>query len=181
MYTGHVAIALGVRGVRRDLPLWVLVAASQGCDWMEMLFDATGVRRQASLWSHAVPFVLVTAGAAAIVAGLWKRSVGAALVVLGVYLSHPVADLVTGLKPLWVGGPPVGLHFIERPVPDVIAQSILCVIGWALYSRSFHPGRAHRLVTLAPLVVLLWLQGVSDLVVYVRNTARRSPSGQVTR
>jgi hypothetical protein len=33
-----------------------------------------------------------------------------------VYLSHPVLDYVTGNKPLWLGGPSMGLGVIQRPV-----------------------------------------------------------------
>jgi hypothetical protein len=48
--------------------------------------------------------------------GLWKRSVSAAATVMMVYLSHPMLDYVTGNKPLWLGGPSMGLGVIQRPV-----------------------------------------------------------------
>jgi hypothetical protein len=173
MYTGHVAIALGVRGARRDLPLWILVAASQACDWVEVLIDAAGGRAHAELWSHAFPFVMVPAAIFAIAVGAWKRSLGAAAVLLAVYLSHPAADLVTGYKPLWLGGPDVGLHYINRPIADFVTQATVCVLGYALYRRSLPAVRARRLLTLAPLAVLLALQALSDFIVYVR---RRAPA-----
>jgi hypothetical protein len=42
--------------------------------------------------------------------------VSAAATVMMVYLSHPVLDYVTGNKPLWLGGPSMGLGVIQRPV-----------------------------------------------------------------
>ena len=172
MYTGHVAIALAARGTHRDLPLWVLVASAQACDWVEILFDSSAGRVRSELWSHAYPFVLIAAGVAAVLVGIWKRSPRAALLVLAVYLSHPFADLVTGYKPLWAGGPPLGLRFIDRAVADFVVQSFFCIVGWAIYSRSLRLGAARRMLIVAPLVALIMLQSVSDLVVYVRRPFR---------
>ena len=172
MYTGHVAIALGARAARDDLPLWVLVAAAQGCDWVEVVFDAVGARSNSGVWSHAYPFVLLAACAAALLVGAWKRSVSAGLIVLAVYLSHPFADLVTGYKPLWLGGPPVGLHFIDRPLADFVVQGSACVIGWAVYTRTLRGSPARRALLIAPLAALLALQGISDVIVYARKVLR---------
>lgn len=181
MYTGHVAIALGARGVRRDLPLWVAVVASQAPDWIAVILSGLGARASAELWSHAVPFVLLGAGAAAVIVRLLTRSSGAALATLAVYLSHPLADLVTGHKPLWSGGPPVGLWLIDRAVPDFLVQSSLCVLGWVLYRRSLPPHVRRRLTAAVPLVALLALQGVSDLVVFVRKPSERTVDSGVTQ
>ena len=172
MYTGHVAIALAVRGVRRDVPLWVLVLAAQAPDWVEVMCGGLGTRESTQLWSHAFPFVLIGAVAAACLVRLWTRSTGAALVAFAIYLSHPLADLITGHKPLWLGGPAIGLQLIDRPVPDFVVQSALCVLGWVIYRRSLQSGVRGRLIAAAPLVMLLALQGASDLVVLARK-----PSG----
>jgi hypothetical protein len=180
MYTGHVAIALAARGVRRELPLWVAVLTSQAPDWIEAVCGGLGAGASAQLWSHAFPFVLLGAGAAASIVRLWTRSRGAALVAFAVYLSHPLADLVTGYKPLWLGGPPVGLWLIDRPVPDFVVQSALCVLGWLLYRRSLPAHVRGRVIAAAPLVTLLVLQGVSDLVVFVRKPFNREAETAVS-
>ncbi len=179
MYTGHVAIALAARGVRRELPLWTAVLAAQAPDWIETILGGVGRRASAELWSHAFPFVLLGAGAAAIIVMFWTRSRGAALATFALYVSHPLADLVTGHKPLWLGGPPVGLWFIDRPVPDFVVQSLLCVLGWVLYRRSLPPHVRRRLIAAVPLVALLALQGVSDLVVFVRKPSDRKAESAV--
>lgn len=163
MYAGHVAIALGARGLRRDLPLWILVAASQGCDWVELVVHRMTPRSSPDVYSHAVPFVLIPAAIMAVAVWGWKRALGPALTVLAVYLSHPLADLVTGVKPLWLGGPHLGLGFIERPIADLVAQTVVCVLGFVVYQRSLPELRRRSIVAFAPLVFLLGLQGAGDL------------------
>ena len=163
MYTGHVAIALAARGVRDDLPLWTLVAVSQGCDWVDLFVSPFAPRAQPELYSHAFPFVVIGAAGAAAAVWLWKRSGHAAVIALVLYLSHPLADCFTGTKPLWLGGPPVGLGMIGRPRVDFLVQTIVCVVGFAIYYRSLPRSRRHRIMAASPLVLLVVLQGVSDL------------------
>ena len=174
MYAGHVAIALGARGVRRDLPLWVLVLAVQACDWVELATHRLTPPGAPDLYSHAFPFVMVAAMIAAGVVWVWKRSTGAAVTVLVLYLSHPFADYFTAHKPLWLGGPSVGLDLIDRPLADFIVQAALCVIGAALYRRSLPPARRRRIAAAAPLVVLLVLQALADSrLEWIRGRRRR--------
>jgi hypothetical protein len=115
------------------------------------------------LYSHAFPFVLVGGVAAAAAVWLWKRSTRATALALAIYLSHPVLDLVTGIKPLWVGGPPVGLGFIQRPAADFVTQAAVCALGFAVYRRSLPRAVRRQVAIAAPLVLLLVLQGMSDL------------------
>ena len=163
MYTGHVAIALAVRGVRDDLPLWTLIAVSQACDWLEFFVHPLTPRTQPDLYSHAFPFVVMGAAVAAAVVWLWKRSSRAAAITFAVYLSHPLADYFTGFKPLWLGGPSVGLGLVAQPGADFIVQAIVCALGFGVYYRSLPQSRRRQIVAAAPLVLLLALQGVSDL------------------
>ena len=163
MYTGHVAIALAARGVRREVPLWVLILSAQACDWVELIVHPFTPRTDTEVYSHAYPFVVVAALVVAASVWLWKRSIPAAITVLLVYLSHPAADYVTGNKPLWAGGPSVGLRFIERPASDFVIQGVVCVLGFAVYWRSLPRTRRRQLVSLTPLALLLVLQGISDL------------------
>jgi len=174
MYTGHVAIALGARAARRDVPLWILVVAAQGPDWVERLLGDMRWYESAQLWSHAFPGVLLAALGLAAVVALWKRSAGAGVLVLAVYLSHPILDLVTGYKPLWLGGPDLGLSLVQRAIPDLLIQGSLCVAGYFAYSRTLQGSRAHRALRLAPLVLLLSLQTLSDVVVAGRELRRRA-------
>lgn len=164
MYSGHVAIALGAHGLRREVPLAILVAAAQGADWVQLLSAPFGTRVESALWSHALPWVLIGGLAAAVLTWWWTGSVVSAVVVCTVYLSHPIADYLTGFKALWIGGPRVGLLLIERPAIDFAVQAALDMIGWGLYWRSLPPLRRRQASCLLPLLLLLSLQGLADLV-----------------
>lgn len=174
MYTGHVAIALATRGLRSDLPLIVLVFVAQACDWVELAARLFVSRPLAEVYSHALPFTVLAASGVAVLVWLRWRSVGASLTVMAVYLSHPAADYVTGFKPLWSGGPNVGLQVVERPVVDFFIQASLCAVGVALYSRSFPVGRARvrRLVIAVPLAFLISLQALGNVMLQLFRERR---------
>jgi hypothetical protein len=157
-------MALGVRGLRGDLPLWTLVLAAQGPDWVAAGVAPFATRQSTALWSHAFPWVLVPAGFAAALCWAYKGSLVASLTVLLVYLSHSLLDYVTGYKVLWVGGPRIGLLIVEKPGQDFFIQALLCLVGWALYRHSLAPGIRRRWLCILPLAVLLSLQGFADLV-----------------
>lgn len=163
MYTGHVAVALAARGVRRDVPLWVFVLATQACDWVELIAHPFTWRTETEVYSHAYPFVIAAALAVAAAVWVWKRSVSAAATVMMVYLSHPLLDYVTGNKPLWLGGPSMGLEVIRQPAADFVVQGLVCVLGCAIYWRSLPATRRRHVSAVAPLLLLLALQGMSDL------------------
>jgi len=55
------------------------------------------------------------------------------------------------------------------------------VLGWVLYRRSLPPHVRRRLTAAVPLVALLALQGVSDLVVFVRKPSERTVDSGVTQ
>ncbi len=152
MYVGHVAVALGVRGVRRDVPLWLLVLAAQGCDWLETLQMTGGVRDHAML-SHSLPAALGAAAMLALLALLLTRSTPAAGVVGAVYLSHLPLDYLTGLKPTVPGAGLIGLNLYAHPVLDFVAEAILIVLGWRLYRATRRP--ADRAAGARPLRVML--------------------------
>lgn len=164
MYAGHVGLALGACLARRDLPLWLLVLVAQGCDWVEILLRPFVARPTAELWSHAYPWVVITASAVALTIGMRRRSVAAVLVVLLLYLSHPMGDFVTGYKVLWAGGDRVGLILFERPLADFAFQATIVTIGWLAYRWTLPSHRRRGVAGVLPLLLLLSLQAVADWV-----------------
>lgn len=163
MYTGHVAFALAVRGMRDELPLWTLILVSQACDWVEILAYPATRGANPDLYSHTFPFVLAGGIAAAAAVWVWKRSAGAATIALALYLSHPLLDFVTAIKPMWVNGPPVGFGLIKHPATDFVLQAAVCAVGFAVYRRSLPRAVRRQVANAAPFVLLLALQGISDL------------------
>jgi len=169
MYTGHIGFALAAKGIRPQIPLWVLVVATQACDWVDAAVWPFGhPDPHSSRWlvagdwtaqmaSHSLPIVL---GIAVVLSGLYyvsARDGRGAWLVAAVALSHVLADYVTADKPTWPGGPRLGLSLYHHPAADFVVEAGVVCIGWLLYLRSLPRGRS-----LAPawvmLVVLLALQ-----------------------
>jgi len=154
MYIGHLGVALAGKGLRRDAPLWLLVLATQGCDWFEVVACVGVPPGTSALWSHSIPAVLFLAGVLGVAAYRLTRDRGVALLVAAVTVSHLVADFVTGLKPSWPGGPTIGLDLYSHPFGDFAVESVVLLAGWLIYRRSLLPEvRDAKLVWL--LLVLL--------------------------
>jgi hypothetical protein len=153
MYTGHLGIALAAKRVRPSVPLWVLIASTQACDWVDAVgwlvgHDDTASSRwlvfgdwTAQMVSHSVPAVLAIA---AVLAGVYYARVrdgaGAAIVAV-VALSHVPADYLTAVKPTWPGGPRIGLSLYAHPIADLLAEGAFVGAGWLLYRRTLPQGR----------------------------------------
>jgi hypothetical protein len=171
VYVGHVGIALAVRGRRDAPPLWLLVAASQGCDWGDALFGLLGLRPPLAYGPHGLLLVGVGVAASALlaIAAARGRSVPAgrwSAWAAVTYASHWVADCVTGRKPTIPGGPTLGLGWYSRPALDFVVEGAVIAIGWTLWKRSLPPARdgARRPLAWALLVVLLMLQAAATVV-----------------
>ena len=170
MYAGHVGVALAARRARTRVPLLLLVLTAQAPDWIAVSVGALGARDPGELWSHS----LAAVGAGIVVvcgAYFWRRRDAAgALLLCGVYLSHPLLDLVTGRKPLWPGGTPAGACLYRAPLADFVIEALVLVIGWQVYRRSLPPASSRR-ARLAPtfmLVGLLACQGLADVAQSIR-------------
>ena len=170
MYAGHVGVALGIRGLRGELPAWALVLAAQGPDWIDVVlmpFIPDGERT--AYWSHSIPSALVAALLLAVVARVRWRSAAAGTVAALTYLLHLPADYLTGRKPLWFGGPTIGLSLYSHPRWDFVVEVIVIALGWHLYRRSLPTSRRHHALVWALLVGLVLLQAAADHAFAVRN------------
>ncbi|HEX6965437.1 MAG TPA: hypothetical protein VF166_06530 [Gemmatimonadaceae bacterium] len=167
MYVGHLGFALGAKGARRTVPLWLLVLATQACDWGDVallaLLPRTGMGT-AEMWTHSIPAVLAIAVVFAIGYLIARRDVAGAALLGGVVISHILVDYLTGLKPTWPGGPMIGLQLYDHPRWDVLLETLVIVLGWIVYLRSLPKQRAQRRtawVMLGALVVLQVLAGAA--------------------
>ena len=174
MLTGHVAIALGAHGIRKSIPLWLLVAASQLPDWTDAVVCATGTRPSVTgMYSHSLFAITVLAVIAIIVAAAVTRNAGSALLVSAVVLSHVAGDYVTGLKPTWPGGPMIGMQLYDRPALDFVFEVALLSGCWLLYRRSFPvEKRGGRQLLILP-AVLIAIQAISDIVLALSPTIQK--------
>ena len=108
MYIGHLGLALAAKRLRRDAPMWVLVFATQGCDWIQAV-ACTRNPDTSAMWSHSLPAAAALAALVALLAFAVTRNGASAALAAGVAVSHVLVDYITGRKPTWPGGPIIGL------------------------------------------------------------------------
>jgi len=134
VYAGHAAIAALLKGKRPRVPIALLVPIAFAPDWIDSFSHV--VHRANSNLSHSLPSVAIGATLCGLLYWLWSRNAGDALVVSLAYASHWPADLITGVKPTWPGGPMVGFALYSRPGWDLLVESVLVVLCWLVYRRS---------------------------------------------
>jgi len=164
VYAGHVGVALGAHGIRKAIPLWFLIIASQLPDWADAGWCLADVRTSPiGILSHSIPAVSVLAIIAAIFYVVWLRDPAGMLLVFLFVLSHAAGDYVTGIKPTWGGGPTIGLMLYRKPVIDFVIESAVIVAGWSLYRRSLPVDRRSTGPVFTMLGTLLVIQAGADV------------------
>jgi len=83
-----------------------------------------------------------------------------AIAVGATYVSHWLADCVTGLKPTWPGGPSVGLHYYTHSYRDVALESVVVVACWFVYRSSLRDEVRNSLAAYAMPLGLIAMQVV---------------------
>jgi hypothetical protein len=164
MYIGHIGIALAGKGLQRTAPLWLLVVATQGCDWVQVVACVAAPAGASAMWSHSLPMVAALAAALSLACYLLTRNGMVAGLAGAVTVSHVLADYVTGLKPTWPGGPTIGLELYSHPLGDLVVETGILALGWLLYRRSLPPESRSSRLTWA----LLLLLGVTQLLGVLR-------------
>lgn len=160
MYIGHFGFALAGKGVLRHAPLWLLVVATQACDWVQAVACVAAPAGTSAMWSHSFPAVAAVAAALSVSSYLLTRDRRVAVLTGAVAVSHLLADYVTGLKPTWPGGPTIGLDLYSHPLRDLAVETAVLVFGWLLYRRSLPPESRSSLL----IWVLLLVLGATELV-----------------
>ena len=164
MYAGHVGVALGAHGLRKAIPLWFLIIASQLPDWTDAAFCLASIRPSTpGILSHSIPAVSLLALVAAVAYVIAMRDPAGMLVVAVVVLSHAAGDYLTGLKPTWSGGPMVGLMLYHRPLVDFAIEAFVVIVGWTVYRRSLSVDRRSSEPVFTLLGTLLVIQAGADV------------------
>jgi len=157
MFAGHAAIATFVKGKRPRLPLALLVPVAFGPDWIDLLSHV--VHHPNPEISHS----LVSVGIVSVIIALCSAPFFGAVDAIAVgatYVSHWVADCVTGLKPTWPGGPSVGLHYYTHSYRDVVLESVIVVACWLVYRSSLRDEMRNSLAAYAMPAGLIVMQVV---------------------
>ena len=164
MYAGHVGIAIGAKGLRKSIPLWFLVVASQLPDWADASLCLANIRTPIpGMYSHSLPAIGILALAAAAAYCVIERDVSGIILVIAVVVSHAAGDYLTGLKPTWSGGPVIGLELYRRPVIDFLVESVVILGGWLLYRRSLPLDRRSSRQAFEMIGVLIVIQAGADV------------------
>lgn len=159
MYMGHIGVALGARGLRPTVSLWVLVMAALASDLLDAAAGLAGVGSGVAYpWTHSVPGTLALAMLGALAyAAATRDGIGAA-VVGGAVFSHVLGDLLTSRLPAWPGGPTVGLHLYRFDAVDFALEAAVVLFGWVLYRRSLTSSQRRSWPTRGVLVAVLAFQ-----------------------
>jgi len=160
VYLGHVGIALGAKGVRRDIGLLVLLVATYAPDWIDSGLCLAGAYDPRGMLSHSLPAVALLSAIVLTTYRVKRGDMVSGLVVAGVVISHMVFDWITGYKPTWPGGPMIGLRLYAHPIADLILESVVIIVGVILYRRSL-PARARPWIDVATMIgALVVMQSV---------------------
>jgi hypothetical protein len=171
---GHVGVAIGALGIRRTVPLWLLIIASQLPDWTDAILCSSGVRSATpGMLSHSIVAVASMAAAAALAAFLISRDPGGSLLVAAVVVTHLLGDFLTGLKPTWPGGPLIGLELYKQPAYDFIIEALIITAGWILYQRSLDPAARYSSRTRQLLFMLIAVQALADIALTLSPGMRK--------
>lgn len=160
MYVGHAAIAALLKGKRPRVPIALLVPIAFAPDWIDSFSHV--VHHPNAIISHSLVSVAIGATLCGLLYGLVSRSFADGLVVWLAYASHWVADLVTGIKPTWAGGPMIGLGLYAHPVWDFVIESVLVVACWLVYQRSLPSASRRRSIGLLIPLGLIGMQVVFE-------------------
>jgi hypothetical protein len=174
MYTGHIGVALGAKGLRQSIPLWFLIFASQLPDWADAGLCLADMRTPfPGTYSHSLPAVAIMALAAAIIYCMIQRDAWGMLLVAAVMVSHVLADYLTGIKPTWPGGPIIGLELYRRPLIDFFLESVVVLAGWSLYRKGLPAEKRSSEPALTLLFALIVIQIGADIVLTTAKGLRK--------
>jgi hypothetical protein len=153
--TGHLGVAAAVRSGWRDASLLWLLPASIAPDLLDVAFSLLGVCNPHGLYSHSVPVAAVLGAVLGGTAFLSTGSRTTGLAVAALVLLHLPADLITGRKIYWPGGPLIGLELYSQPVLDFALEACIALGGWWLLRRDAAVPRWATLAVAACALVLV--------------------------
>ncbi|MCY7378093.1 MAG: hypothetical protein LH467_01985 [Gemmatimonadaceae bacterium] len=171
MIIGHFAVAYAARARWRRIPLPWLLLATMAPDLLRLCLAPWGVGMASrNDYSHALPWSIGLAAGAALVAWMVRRDKETAWVIGLVVLSHIALDMLSGRKPLWVGGPN-GLNLQQFEPLEFVIEGALLYVGWRLLRQREQMHPAARKLALA--LMLLGEAGYLTTTLLARPYATR--------
>lgn len=168
MYVGHLALALSATRLRRTVPLWALLIASQGPDYLQWVFGLFEEYSRSQLHSHSLPSICAGAAVVAVTYGMRSSDWAGARLLAALYASHLLLDLGTGVKTIWPGTPKIGACLYERPGLDFVFEAAIAMAGWLVY-RATVGARRNTTAAWAVVATLVVTQAMLDSAQYLRR------------
>jgi hypothetical protein len=140
---GHAGVAYALRPSkpRATRILLLLTGAAFAPDAVQSVVGWIAGYDASIVWSHSIPAVFTAGFVSAVVCGLAGGRRVALLAAVATWTHWPL-DAITGLKPLTLHGPFVGLGLYERPVVDTIVETALLLFGaWLSERRGYRADR----------------------------------------
>ena len=133
--------------------VWRLALAGSGYAWWP-----------SNTLSHALPWSAIVAIVLGSVAWLTLRDATVAILVTLLVASHIALDMVSGWKPLWIGGPS-GLNVQHIEQLEFLLEAFLAWLGWRLLRGVRRPGwwATRKALVLMLLVQLAYLKRTYDV------------------
>lgn len=150
-----------VKGKRPRLPLALLVPVAFGPDWVDMFSHI--VHHPNADVSHSLLWVAICSVVVGLCSIPFFGSVDGAIVG-ATYASHWLADSVTGLKPTWPGGPPVGGELYTHRLRDLALESVFVVACWLVYRSSLSVEKRKAIAAYAMPLGLIAMQAAFAFV-----------------
>jgi hypothetical protein len=168
VYVGHAAVALGLKAREPRVPLAPLVVACYGPDCLDAVMMIVDPDVPRAVYTHSIPAVLIGAAAFSALYALVVRRPGAMQLFVG-WLLHWPADLFTGRKPLFGAQPLVGLGLYDYPRADLALETLVILIGCAIYARAFARTSAARRRVLVMTLLLVVIQAGFDFTLAAQD------------
>ena len=164
---GHLGVAFATKRRWQRAPLaWLLGATFAPDIWRLALAGSGYAWWPSNTLSHALPWSAIIAVVLASIAWLVLRDGTVAILVALLAVSHIALDMVSGWKPLWIGGPN-GLNVQRLALTEFILEGSLAGLGWFLLRGAKKPG---WLATRTALAVMLVVQ-----LAYLKRTYDARP------
>ncbi|MDB4916552.1 MAG: hypothetical protein JWM95_4196 [Gemmatimonadetes bacterium] len=161
MIIGHVGVAFATtRFARRTGIFWALFASLAPDIWRQALEDVKYGPWHANLYSHAYPWVVVLGIVLASTAWIVTREAALAIILALLVASHVALDMISGWKPLWIGGPS-GLDLQHMEQAEFVLEACLAWLGWRLLPRTRVPRWLTNKATLFALIVVQGTYAIS--------------------
>jgi hypothetical protein len=126
------------------------------------------------VFTHSVPAVLIGGGLAGALCTAARRPGGGTIFLA--WLLHWPADLFTGRKPVLFEEPLIGFDLYKIPAVDFALESIVVMVGCALYARAFPPRGELRRVVVMLGAALIAMQAAVDVALSVMRNSEWTPS-----